>query len=119
MSVFVAFRAVDDCSVKLFLALRDSVLDEARRVAVHSADSSDDLNKALDILDRIDGGQPYSCVEEEDVEGCMSGHVWEEDDQLCQVRQNYSSYQMVGFGKTDSSEWYQGSWALQAATCCC
>lgn len=61
-------------SVRWFCGLRDSLLDQARRVALHNADSQPELARALAILDRFDAGRTYSCVEEEDSTGCMAGH---------------------------------------------
>lgn len=113
-------HAVDDCRVELFLALRDSLLDEARHTVLRSIraareqkqdPSSDDL-KARDILKRYDNGRSYSCVEEDDVDGCMSGHVWpqtstqDDDDadgclseakkkkKMSPVGQNYNSHRL-------------------------
>jgi hypothetical protein len=61
-------------SVRWFCGLRDSLLDQARRAALHNVDSHPEVARALAILNRFDAGRTYSCVEEEDSTGCMVGH---------------------------------------------
>lgn len=63
------------CSVDYFCGLTDSLLDEARRRALHNPHGDARRQTALLTVRAYDQGRSYPCVEEDDPEGVMAARV--------------------------------------------
>lgn len=63
------------CSVDYFCGLTDSLLDEARRRALHNPHGDARRETALLTVRAYDRGLSYPCVEEDDPEGVMAARV--------------------------------------------
>jgi hypothetical protein len=71
-----AVLCAQPCSISWFCGLTDSLLDEARRRALHNppgADGQRDSRRelALQMVQAFDRGEALTCVEEEDPKGVM------------------------------------------------